>query len=696
VAGLTAAYELTKAGRCAGESVVVYQVGWRLGGKCASARDAKGRIVEHGLHIWFGYYENAFRLLREICEEAGALSGTREAVGARLPSVIAPQAFTPIGRGPKQPPLPLEWPRNPGEPGLGRAPSLIDGLAGVVRLLHSVHAALENRDGGLTLSNARIAPPAGPPATPLEPVSIRAALARGIAWVSGMSIDHTPGPEFESASRYFNLLADEAQRHAGTEDDRFLGELYDLVGALVAGVLGDVVLRGWGLGELDRYDFRQWLVLRGADAASAYESPLVRALYDTMFQYPQGDASAPSYGAGTAAQVVLRLLGTYSGHAVWKPQGSLGETLIAPLYKVLRARGVRFEFFHKLERIELTPDETSVKALHFLRQAEVTDGDYDPLVLDTAGKPVWPSTPKWGRIRGGEALRKPDVDLESRWCEENVGRVRLDQGGHFSDAVLAIPLGAFKRFPRARGPCDELIRASPRFRALAENVALVPSLSVQVWSSRTLAELGWPWGSPALVSGPQPLQIWADMTQIIDREDWVADRPRSLHYFCNVLDSGQYWIKAEAVSKISKLAVDWFNNSALQFWPKAAVPDSSGKFDWNVLFNGSAPADEARIEAQVVTANVDPSACCASSAAGMTQWRLRAGDSGFTHLVLAGAWTDTGLNTECIEAAVMSGMQASRALCGLPSVVFGEDFLDAGQGSLAWRLATGIASLVFR
>ena len=248
--------------------------------------------------------------------------------------------------------------------------------------------------------------------------------------------------------------------------------------------------------------------------------------------------------------------------------------------------------------------------------------------------------------------------------------------------MLAIPLGAFKRFPRARGPCDELIRACPRFRALAENVALVPSLSVQVWSSRTLAELGWPWGSPALVSGPQPLQIWADMTQIIDREDWVADRPRSLHYFCNVLDSGQYWIKAEAVSKISKLAIDWFNNSALQFWPKAAVPDSSGKFDWNVLFNGSGPADEARIEAQVVTANVDPSACCASSAAGMTQWRLRAGDSGFAHLVLAGAWTDTGLNTECIEAAVMSGMQASRALCGLPRAVFGEDFLDAGQGSL--------------
>ena len=31
-----------------------------------------GRIEEHGLHIWLGYYENAFRLLRECYAELGA------------------------------------------------------------------------------------------------------------------------------------------------------------------------------------------------------------------------------------------------------------------------------------------------------------------------------------------------------------------------------------------------------------------------------------------------------------------------------------------------------------------------------------------------------------------------------------------------------------------------------------------------
>src|SRR5690349_12776082 len=37
--------------------VTVYQAGWRLGGKCASGRnlEERGRIEEHGLHVWFGF-----------------------------------------------------------------------------------------------------------------------------------------------------------------------------------------------------------------------------------------------------------------------------------------------------------------------------------------------------------------------------------------------------------------------------------------------------------------------------------------------------------------------------------------------------------------------------------------------------------------------------------------------------------------
>src|SRR6266545_101772 len=70
-AALAAAFELTRPERGERFDVTVYQMGFRLGGKGASGRGASGRIEEHGLHLWMGYYENAFRLMRDCFAELG-------------------------------------------------------------------------------------------------------------------------------------------------------------------------------------------------------------------------------------------------------------------------------------------------------------------------------------------------------------------------------------------------------------------------------------------------------------------------------------------------------------------------------------------------------------------------------------------------------------------------------------------------
>ena len=78
MAALAAAYELS----CTDElrsrySVTIYQRGWRLGGKCASGRAAhpadtgSKRVEEHGLHVWFGFYYNAFHMLRDCYAQLG-------------------------------------------------------------------------------------------------------------------------------------------------------------------------------------------------------------------------------------------------------------------------------------------------------------------------------------------------------------------------------------------------------------------------------------------------------------------------------------------------------------------------------------------------------------------------------------------------------------------------------------------------
>ena len=78
VAALTTAFELTSTPELRAKyDVTLYQLGWRLGGKGASGRNREiaDRIEEHGLHIWMGFYENAFRAMRAAYAELGRKPG---------------------------------------------------------------------------------------------------------------------------------------------------------------------------------------------------------------------------------------------------------------------------------------------------------------------------------------------------------------------------------------------------------------------------------------------------------------------------------------------------------------------------------------------------------------------------------------------------------------------------------------------
>jgi uncharacterized protein with NAD-binding domain and iron-sulfur cluster len=70
------------------------------------------------------------------------------------------------------------------------------------------------------------------------------------------------------------------------------------------------------------------------------------------------------------------------------------------------------------------------------------------------------------------------------------------------------------------------------------------------------------------------------------------------------------------------------------------------------------------LETQYVSVNIDPSDRYVQSVPGSDKYRLRSDESGYDNLVLAGDWTDSGFNAGCIEAAVMSGLQAANALLG--------------------------------
>ena len=121
MAGLSAAYQLTKTPELREQNdVTLYQMGWRLGGKAASGRDKIGRNLEHGLHVWFGCYENTFQMVQEVY--AARPDTTKWAIPT-WQDAAKPQVFTPLGTKDSDNTWrywPLTWATNDGQPGDGR------------------------------------------------------------------------------------------------------------------------------------------------------------------------------------------------------------------------------------------------------------------------------------------------------------------------------------------------------------------------------------------------------------------------------------------------------------------------------------------------------------------------------------------------------------------------------------------------
>ena len=152
---MAAAFELTRPERGGAHQVTIYQQGWRLGGKGASARNpaCNFRIEEHGLHLWMGCYENAFRVIRDCYAELGRPAA---APLARWDQAFLPQDQVVLmerhGAGW------AEWPQHfpvldsrPGESDSVEHPA--DLVGGVLRW--AIHLLLEGR------GDERWAPPAG-------------------------------------------------------------------------------------------------------------------------------------------------------------------------------------------------------------------------------------------------------------------------------------------------------------------------------------------------------------------------------------------------------------------------------------------------------------------------------------------------------------------------------------------------------
>lgn len=700
MAGLSAAYHLSATPELRGRyEVTVHQMGWRLGGKCASGRDKDGRILEHGLHAWFGCYSNAFALLRQVYRDwSPAAGGQKPALG----DVFMPRDVSRVGDFENGRSLwhEVHWPTFAGNPWDEDAPSGFrpwDIVANLIELLRQLMVDAQVSQARVTGSQRAVTQPAmqfadraargfpgAPGSAPEDTVGAYLAAAAGLARDNALSNPPTQATRAEAVRDLLGAASECACEDASRRarfDGSFLSETIEIGHAFIIGIIDDLLLGGETLDTLDRMDFRQWLIRNGASSRTAKRSAAVRGLYNTMFQYVKGDFARPDYAAGTALQVVARLVATYRGSMMYVMGRGTGEAVIGPLYEVLVSHGVKFSFFDKATALVAGGGGRLVETILFDRQVKVAGGGTYQPVKHHGSFPFWPAEPDWSQIEDGNRLRDSAVDFESHWCAEPpVRTIEFKRGRDFDIAVLAVSLGAMKDFGRPDGMVRSLANANPRFRSMVEGIDLVPSQAAQVWMKPSARQLGQTGPAHAAVSGPEPLDIYADMSQLVRHEGWAPqDRPGALFYLCSVLMTTAFerppseaGVPQEAHMQVRDLYDDWIDQHGKKVWRNLAPDSTAGLY---------------------VRANVNPTDCCPGSGAGTTAVRLAANESGFSNLIIAGCWTRTGLNTTCVEAAVMSGMQASRAISGYPASVVGEDFMRPGSNYFGANAAAGIGCL---
>lgn len=690
-ASVAAIWELSRPEHAGRYQITLYQEGWRLGGKGASGRGTYGRIEEHGLHIWLGFYDNAFRMMRE-CHAELAAQGEGDLFGdwreawtpendVALVSIAEHGGFQ-------------RWdahmPPRPGLPGdplaAGEVFSLTYYMAKAFDLFRALllDTTVDGRGLGPRPAIDGSADPGGALAyvARLGAFAGSAALAEGLGVLATIlrtaseSLDATVlGAAEATCDQLRQWLED---RWLADAEHRFLWEVADLTLATIVGLIRHgVVVDPRGLDAIDDYECREWLRMNGA-SVRALQSPFLRGLYDLSMGYEGGDPDKPRLSAGQGLRGTLRTFFGYRGAFMWRMRAGMGDVVFAPLYEALRRRGVRFEFFHRLTNVGLPSEPPAagepdhVRRLTFDVQARTRDGGlYSPLVM-VAGRPCWPSTPDFAQLQDGERIAAEGWNFESHWDRRRAGEVTLEVGRDFDLVLLGVGLGAVPHV------CGEILARDARWRRMTEDVKTVASQAFQVWLNEDLESLGWQ--GPAYITGAfaKPFDTWCDMPHVVPEEDWTR-RPRTSVYFCAVLpdppdaprdDDDAY--PARRAEEVRANAQAFLQGPVRHVWPQAY--DVQGNFRWDILADGgqddrkSTPAGPEKFATQYWRANVNPSDRYVIHTPGSYRSRISPFDMTYDNLTIAGDWTDSGFHSGCVEGAVMSGLLAAHALSGSPKL----------------------------
>jgi uncharacterized protein with NAD-binding domain and iron-sulfur cluster len=771
-AAMAAAWQLA---RQPGYEIHIYEKTWRLGGKGASVRDNHGRILDHGLHVWLGFYENAFRMMRECYAEVERHEwGPHANLAGRLAHRRIEDAFFPephIGVVPPNPHGDLAAWSGYFPPAKGLPGTALDERSNPFTLASYLQRCFDLLK---TLIQSVVgAPSEDEPGQPrpqrrsthddvvdldfsvdmtrsLQLLIERAAKLLRVGSLTGAAVllqsvtilerwlqkldDFTPQTA-NSVLKLMEALATQTRKllnDVASVDQqlRMKTEIIDIVLTIIVGLLRDRVLfDDRGLDLINGYDYRAWLRQHGATRTSL-DSSFLTGIYDLVFAYRDGDRRRPSLAAGVAIRGALRMLFTYRGAMFWRIRSGMGDAIFAPLYKVLKeprkeaddrctlVSPVTFHFLHELETVGFETTEQGgryISSLKFrtCRDAKKLD-DCSASALDEFG--CWPDR---AAHRFHDALASGS-DTTELLVERDFDGVILGIGVDDLKPVLKKALNGKNSNKDATLP--------PHWAAMFTHVKTVATKSAQVWLDKDLHGLGWYRGSGIFTALNRSYDTWADMTHTLATEQlWRSRvsaankrsefaRAQSVAYFCGLLPES-------AIRTAVGIAEDVVAGTDLA----VIKQDALKKKTWGTLGPGLEPALEAflkeradkstpektpeQLEDELVKTllqakiegdlnamlardlkSVWPQAFKYGSTAGSAEvgrylqvnfrdsdrytlslpgslvYRISPLDRSVENMTIAGDWTACGLDTGCVEAAVISGMLAAHAISRKPDL----------------------------
>lgn len=576
--------------------VTVASQGHYLGGKGANLRDDNPlmgrRIEEHGIHVIFGFYHNALRLFRKVYAEVNRPPGVEPNT---FDNAFSPQWKITFNDGRES--FEVTFPRTPSHYGAG-------------------------------------------PKTIRQQVEVLLDLLRNMMGIGGAGIEEM----------ILSLLAAMVGIHAG---NRVAAEVLAFTITLAKGVMEDVILGGKSWDELDAFDFRAWMhghhILGFPDLR---HTAIMQVPYDGVFAYEGHDQSNPVLSAGVAARGLLKLVSDYERSPYNTMNAGMGETIFMPMYEVLQARGVKFDFFARVKEVRLNGG--NVEEVVIARQAVVKPGiTYNPVELVNGIR-------TWRRHPDDAQLDANAIHAEDPMSDAFHGQIGPDEikrvGTDFDWIVCALPAPVTAHVLRNYA-------GIPALEAI-QHIPTVATLHLQTWFDDSLHQLGWPNASRVLGGFPQPLNSMLTDETILSIEPWPAPRPRGLLYMSGPFGGGWSVNSEDPAARVASDAAAYSeaNTFVTHELPKvltnAVVP--GGTFDFNTLHAPLHPGD--RMKDQYVRGNIDRAARYVLMKPGTLKFRPPAYVPEVRNLVFAGDWLKTGVDIPCIEGCVTGSLQAANAI----------------------------------